>query len=180
MRERERQRHRQGEKQTPCREPDMGLFPDPRIMPWAKGRHSTAEPPRGPIPHLLYPFLCWRTSWLLPQFGYCGYCYHKHWGAGAPSFHYICIYGVNTQLCNCYVNYPLYHLNLIFWAAPVAQWFSTACSSRCDPGDRGSSPTSGSFHSMEPASPSVCVSASLSLSLSLSLCVCVSWINKIF
>ena len=25
--ERERQRHRQGEKQAPCREPDMGLYP---------------------------------------------------------------------------------------------------------------------------------------------------------
>ena len=40
-REREGQRHRQREKQAPCREPDMGL--DPRtpgsIMPWAEGRH---------------------------------------------------------------------------------------------------------------------------------------------
>uniref|UniRef100_A0A8C0KXL3 Small ribosomal subunit protein eS6 n=1 Tax=Canis lupus dingo TaxID=286419 RepID=A0A8C0KXL3_CANLU len=35
----------------------------------------------------------------------------------------------------------------------------------CDPGDPGSSPTSGS-RCMEPASPSACVSASLSLSLS--------------
>ena len=30
-----------------------------------------------------------------------------------------------------------------FWAAPVAQWFSAACSLGCDPGDPGSSPASG-------------------------------------
>ena len=36
---RERQRHRQREKQAPCREPDMGLDPwSPGIPPWAKGR----------------------------------------------------------------------------------------------------------------------------------------------
>ena len=53
-RERERQRHRQRKKQAPCREPDVGLDPgtpsrDPRIMPWAKGRRQTAEPPRDPL-----------------------------------------------------------------------------------------------------------------------------------
>ena len=41
------QKHRQREMQAPCREPDMGL--DARIMPWAKGRHQTAEPPREPF-----------------------------------------------------------------------------------------------------------------------------------
>ena len=29
-RERERQRHRQREKQTPCRKPDVRLYPDPQ------------------------------------------------------------------------------------------------------------------------------------------------------
>ena len=31
-------------------------------------------------------------------------------------------------------------------AAQVAQWFSYAFSPGCDPGDQGSSPTSGSLH----------------------------------
>ena len=47
-RHRERQRHRQSEKQVPCREPKVELNPWTRIMPWAKGRCSTAEPPRHP------------------------------------------------------------------------------------------------------------------------------------
>ena len=51
-RERERQRHRQREKQASHREPDVGLNPGiPRIMPCAKGRHSTAEPRRRPYYH---------------------------------------------------------------------------------------------------------------------------------
>ena len=61
-------------------------------------------------------------------------------------------------------------------AAPVAQRFSAACSLGRDPGDVGSSPTSGSC--MEPVSHSACVSASLSLSLS--LCVFHEKIKKIF
>ena len=40
---RERQRHRQREKQAPRREPDVGSW-DPRIVSWAKGRHQTSEP----------------------------------------------------------------------------------------------------------------------------------------
>ena len=55
-------------------------------------------------------------------------------------------------------------------AARVAQRFSAAFGPGRDPGDLGSSPTSG--RCMEPASPSACVSPSLSLSL------CVSLINK--
>ena len=32
------------------------------------------------ISHLLYPFICQRTSWLLPQLGYCGHCcVHSRW-----------------------------------------------------------------------------------------------------
>lgn len=42
----ERQKHRQREKQTPCREPDEGL--DPRDHDWAKSRNSTTEWPRCP------------------------------------------------------------------------------------------------------------------------------------
>lgn len=45
--QKERQRHRQREKQAPCGEPNVGLDPGtPGIMPWVKGRRSTAEPPR--------------------------------------------------------------------------------------------------------------------------------------
>ena len=48
-----RQRHRQREKQAPCREPDVGLDPgtqsgDSRIKAWAEGRCLTSEPPRCP------------------------------------------------------------------------------------------------------------------------------------
>ena len=50
------------------------------------------------------------------------------------------------------------------WAAPVAQWFSTACSPGCDPGDPGLSPISGSLHG---AYFSLC----LCLCLSLSVCL---------
>ena len=53
-------------------------------------------------------------------------------------------------------------------AAPVAQWFSAACSLWFDPGDPGWSPTSGSLHG---AYFSLCLCLCLSLSLSLSLCV---------
>ena len=37
MTERERQRHRQREKQAPCREPDVGLDPRSPGSPWAEG-----------------------------------------------------------------------------------------------------------------------------------------------
>ena len=46
-RHRESQRHRQREKQAPCRETHAGL--DPRTPgSRAKGRHSTTEPPKHP------------------------------------------------------------------------------------------------------------------------------------
>ena len=54
-------------------------------------------------------------------------------------------------------------------AAPVVQRFSAACSPGCDPGDRGSSPKSGSLHG-------ACFSLCQCLCFSLS--VCLSWINK--
>ncbi|CAD7685708.1 unnamed protein product [Nyctereutes procyonoides] len=50
------------------------------------------------------------------------------------------------------------------WAARVAQWFSAAFSPGHDPGDLGSSPTSGSLRG-------VCFSLCLCLCLSLSLCL---------
>ena len=54
------------------------------------------------------------------------------------------------------------HLNSLLgipgWRSGLAPAFGLGC----DPGDRGSNPTSGS-RCMEPASPSACVSASLSL-----------------
>jgi hypothetical protein len=33
------------------------------------------------VPHFLYPFLCWRTSGLLPASGYHKYCCYGHRGA---------------------------------------------------------------------------------------------------
>ena len=51
----------------------------------------------------------------------------------------------------------------------VAQQLSAALGLGGGPGDPGWSPTSGSLHGMELASPSACVSASLSLSLFLCL-----------
>ena len=55
-----------------------------------------------------------------------------------------------------------YGIKWILRAAPMAQWFSAACSPECDPGDPGLSPTSGSLHG-------ACFS--LCLRLCLSLCV---------
>ena len=43
-------------------------------------------------PQLLNPVICWRSSWLLPRFSYCGQCCYEHWGAYGPSLHYICIF----------------------------------------------------------------------------------------
>ena len=46
-RHKDRQRHRQWEKQAPCREPDGGL--DPRTPGQdlsQRGRHSTTDPPK--------------------------------------------------------------------------------------------------------------------------------------
>ena len=48
-------------------------------------------------PHLPYPFVRWRASWFFTQFGDRGHCCYKHWGTDGPSFHYICIFGVNSQ-----------------------------------------------------------------------------------
>ena len=54
MRDEQRQRHRQREKQDPCKELDVGLDPRTRITPWAKSKCSTAEPPRHPKPRTLW------------------------------------------------------------------------------------------------------------------------------
>ena len=58
-------------------------------------------------------------------------------------------------------------------AARVAQWFSTAFNPGPDPGDLGSSPTSGSLHG-------ACFSLCLCLCLSLSVCVSHELRNEIF
>ena len=47
MRDTLRGRHRQREKQAPCRDPSVGSR-DSRITSWAEGRCSTIEPPRHP------------------------------------------------------------------------------------------------------------------------------------
>ena len=52
----------------------------------------------------------------------------------------------------------------VHWAAPVAQRFSAACSPGRDPGDPGSSPTSGFLYD-------ACFFLCLCLCLSLSLCL---------
>ena len=33
------------------------------------------------VPHLLYPFTCWRTFRLLPRLGYCKLSCYEHWDA---------------------------------------------------------------------------------------------------
>ena len=43
-----------GRSRLPARSLMWDSILDPRIMPWAKGRHSTAEPPRCPYNFLLY------------------------------------------------------------------------------------------------------------------------------
>ena len=45
MRDTERQRHRQREKQTPCREPDVGLDP------WTLGLHPEPKADTQPLSH---------------------------------------------------------------------------------------------------------------------------------
>ena len=54
---RERQRHRQREKQTPCRKPDGGLDPRTSDNALSQGRRSTTEPPRCPY-NDLFLILC--------------------------------------------------------------------------------------------------------------------------
>ena len=48
--------------------------------------------------YLLYLVIGQKTLWLLPQLGCCGHSFCEHWNIGVPSLHYICIFGVNTQL----------------------------------------------------------------------------------
>ena len=83
---RERQRHRQREKQALCREPDAGTWSqDPRITTWAKGRCSTTEPPRCPLKglDLLHCFLDF-SEWSFLTFFFKSHC-RNHWGlGGAP------------------------------------------------------------------------------------------------
>ena len=54
-------------------------------------------------PQLLNPVICWRASRLIPWFSYCGHSCYEHWGAYGPSLHYVCIFGVNTQLRNYWI-----------------------------------------------------------------------------
>ena len=72
--QRVRQRHRQKEKQAPCRKPDTGLDPrTPGITPWAKGRCPTTEPPRRPE-NVLYKAPGWLSGW---GSAFCSGCDHR-------------------------------------------------------------------------------------------------------
>ena len=77
----------------------------------------------------------------------------------------------NHKKCNYNWNYLIYHIDFKDVATGIPGWFSglaPAFGPGRDPGDPGSSPTSGSVvgsRCMEPASPSAYVSASLSLSV---------------
>ena len=53
---RERQRHRQREKQAPCREPDMGLDP------WSPGSHPGRKAGAKPLSYPGIPFLKFLNS----------------------------------------------------------------------------------------------------------------------
>ena len=67
---RERQRHKQREKQAPCRGARCGTrSQDSRIMPWAKGRCSTNEPPRY-RDLILLPVFIW-IHWGMGRFCFC-------------------------------------------------------------------------------------------------------------
>ena len=104
-RERERQRHRQREKQAPCTgSPTWDSIPGLQDRALGQRQAPNRCATQGSRkPHLLYPFIFRWTLRLLPQFGYCGHCCYKHWGAGVPAFHCICIFGVNPQQGNCWV-----------------------------------------------------------------------------
>ena len=44
-----------GRSRFPAGSPMWDLILDPRIMPWAEGRHSTTEPPKHPERHIIAP-----------------------------------------------------------------------------------------------------------------------------
>ena len=54
--QRARQRHRQREKQAPCRKPDEDLIPGSWDHDLSQGRCSTNEPPSFPMPTKIYFF----------------------------------------------------------------------------------------------------------------------------
>ena len=53
MKDTERERHRQRDKQVPCGQPDVGLNPRTLGLTWAEGMCSTAEIPKGPKSQLV-------------------------------------------------------------------------------------------------------------------------------
>ena len=77
-----------------------------------------------------------------------------------------CFFVISKNYTLTYNHYELCNLNILMGAARVAQRFSAAFSPRCDPGDQGSSPMSGSLHGACFSLCLCCVSASLSLCVS--------------
>ena len=72
-------------------------------------------------PHLLYPFICWWTLWLLLYLGNCIWCCYEHWGA--------CIFP----------NWSSHYL----WLNRDFPGGSDGKESACNVGDPGSIPGSG-------------------------------------
>ena len=77
MRDTEREKGRdigRGRSRHPTGSPMWDSIPDHGIMPWAKGRHSTTEPPRHPFNYIFfYPVYCsliglWDRIWGLKRY----------------------------------------------------------------------------------------------------------------
>ena len=137
---------------------------DSRIPPWTKDRRQTAEPPRDPqhFNILVVILLPLAVEW-----------FYRQNSLPTPAAHMRIHTHTHVQeLCGLgQFTSPVRACLLVYkvkrqdpW---VAQRFSTAFSPGPDPGDPGSSPTSGSLHGA--CFSLSCVSASLSLSLSVSL-----------
>ena len=163
-----RQRHRQREKQAPCREPNVRL--DLRVTPWAKGRRSTAEPPRHPIPRDSYSY---SLSILTLSEG-CSTNRETHimYILGSQgTFYRLCITMIHSNLTS---NIFKQIISSLYEKPKTGQprWLGGLAL----PSAQGVILETRDWvprwvPCAEPASPSACVSASLSP-------LCLSWINK--
>ena len=154
---REGQRHRQREKQAPCREPDVGL--NPRIPGSCPGLKAGTKPLSHPgIP--LLPFLWWNWVWCLRALHFASFSLSS---ALFSLLLWVWLWGR--------LFYSWATLLIVNYMCPgIPGWLSglvPAFSPGRDPGVPGLNPTSGSLHG-------TCFSLCLCLCLSLSMSI----INK--